>query len=100
MAEAPPCRLCGYKHWPRDPHVFKGQPVKQQVSQPAVVKAPVSQHVKVDVSQPCKGCAERDQTIEELRSLIKAMEALGSKPAFDKKSYHREYMRRKRAKKE
>ena len=84
--DKPICRLCGAKHYGREPHVF---------GEAAPSKA----------DQRCSKCAEHKATIAELRAKIAGLEAKVSKKQpkdanigkVDRREYMRQFMRDKRA---
>ena len=77
---APTCLLCDGRHWYSEP--CDGEPVNNTVDK-AVNKSVNKCPVNVD----CLQCKVKDDKIAELESLLR-------KP--DRKTYMREYMRRRR----
>ena len=87
--DRPVCRLCGVKHFAREPHVFSGSTVEPE--------KPI----------PCRECKANRITIVELKARIRDLEALNadpvsippaSKQSVSRKEYMRNLMREKRAK--
>ena len=84
--DKPKCTLCGKPHWSNEPHVF----VNNAVNKPKPVNNRVnkSQLVNNSVNQ-C--CADKDKLIEDLKTRITELEQ-----PTDRKTYMREYMRKRR----
>jgi hypothetical protein len=78
--DKPTCRLCGAKHFAREPHVF-------------------------GKSEECEGCAQSKLTIAELRARIKTLESVTNVTSNVTNRNHvtkrnrAEYMREYRARK-
>jgi hypothetical protein len=102
MMDKPVCRLCGGKHYAREPHVFRSVEPVEDLAKPV----------------PCQGCAKHRLTIAELRARIAELEGLVADPvsrhannepvsnvlapsvstSVSRKEYMRDLMRAKRAK--
>lgn len=107
--DAPACRLCGAKHWARQPHSFQKStgsdvPPKPQVEAPALPPPSGEQAAPRVDPNPARGASKaRKATIKELQA---AADAVKPKPkgkrgrpatGFDKKAYDREAARARRA---
>lgn len=84
--KAPVCRVCDHAHWASEPHVLKGEPVRQE-------DLTVRQSVLQPVRQQLLQCCEHLKRIAELEAELARLK----REPFDKKTYQREYMRRRRA---
>jgi hypothetical protein len=82
---APKCRVCGEAHWSSEPHKFKEVvPTKEQRAEFA--------------AQTSLEMLGRIKVLEAENGLLKARLAQLEQPKRDRKTYMREYMRKRRKK--
>lgn len=82
--DKPMCRVCDEKHWSSEPHKFGRKP--NSVDQ-AVDQAPSKPNTRPVVAVTCGRCAELEREVADLRTKLEG-----------RRSYQRDYMRKRRAK--
>lgn len=98
--DAPTCKLCGEKHWPREQHIFTAKALD------AIILATAP---KISTARPVteRHIAQMVEHSDKAADPVINGEIAGSSPAvgrfrassskFDKVTYQRDYMRKRRA---
>lgn len=55
--EVPKCRLCGEKHWPKDPHVFAGRQPKPRFIETPSMRCPECVGLRTELEQALREVA-------------------------------------------
>ena len=98
------CKVCGARHWMRDPHVWavgeKEKKISEAVSNmPVEIASRVLKKSEKNLTKSNKGLKTSGKNLTESNKLTKSGSIVRQRNLvkFDKKSYQREYMRKRRA---